>query len=125
MERLLAQHGIEARPVENRVNSFSHFLASRTSMLTDSQARDRLARSVVFADMPDIWQDARASLAFETSFFEDLGYRAGRQGSVGGRIVRSFVSALRFQGGEIAADTCNLLDRRLRRRPWTDAEWRS
>ncbi|WP_204349035.1 hypothetical protein, partial [Klebsiella pneumoniae] len=67
---------------------FERFLRSRTTTLSDEDTRKRLARTLTLVDMPDIWEDEHAVREFETSFFEDLTYRATATTGGTGRIIR-------------------------------------
>lgn len=124
MERLLADRKIEAQPVRDRDRSFARFLKSRSSTLSNPEARVRVARTVTLTDMPDIWEDARATEAFETSFFEDLAYRATNHSGSAGRVVRSFSDALDLEGGETPDEVRQAFVNRLERDPWRDDEWK-
>lgn len=124
MERLLAGHSIDARPVEDRDRAFERFLISRLKILSDEKARSRIARTMTLTNMPDIWDDRSVSEDFEISFFEDLAYRFSSQGGRAGRVVRSFADALRLFGGETADDIQAALEKRLSTRPWEEEEWR-
>lgn len=123
MERLLAEHGIEARPAKEREKSFERFLRSRTAALANDDTRDRLASTMTLTNMPDIWQDDRAVKAFESSAFDDLSYRLGMITVTRSRIVKSFAAALGLDGGETAEEIRECLERRLSDKPWSAEEW--
>jgi hypothetical protein len=121
MERFLSEHKIDAQPVQNRDESFAKFLASRTKTLRKPEMRERLARSMTLTDMPDIWEDAKATEAFEASFFEDLAFRIGSPGA--GRVIRSLAEALDHDGTETPEELREALASRVESDAWTDEDW--
>ena len=79
---------------------------------------------MTLADMPNIWEDHRAVEEFETSFFEDLAYRAGLLAGNKARVVRSIVDALRGKGLlETADELRDALTARLAEKPWDEEDW--
>lgn len=126
MERFLAVHQIDAQPVlRHRPTAFKDFLSSRTRTLASADARVRHSRAMTLADMPNIWEDQRAVEEFETSFFEDLAYRASLLAGNRARVVRSIVDALPGKGLlETADELRDALSARLARKPWDEDEWK-
>lgn len=125
MERLLAEHNIEAKTEQDCKVAFERFLRSRTATLAHEETRTRLARTMILTDMPDIWEDYRAARAFEMSFFEDVAYRLEMQSGSGGRVIRSLGEALGSEGGETAQELRELLRIRLSESPWRKEDWQS
>ncbi|MGN8094146.1 restriction endonuclease PLD domain-containing protein [Methylobacterium sp. 22177] len=123
LQGLLDRHRIEVQPVPNREALFERFLRSRTTTLSDEDARRRLARTLTLVDMPDIWEDAHAVREFETSFFEDLTYRASVTTGGTGRIIRSFVERLGFLGAHAPSDVRSDLEDSLDELGWRDRDW--
>ncbi|GBU15802.1 MULTISPECIES: restriction endonuclease PLD domain-containing protein [Methylobacterium] len=123
LQSLLDRHGIEVQPVPNRTALFERFLRSRTTTLSDEDTRKRLARTLTLVDMPDIWEDEHAVREFETSFFEDLTYRATATTGGTGRIIRSFVERLGFLGAHAPAEVRSELEESLAEAGWRDHHW--
>ncbi|WP_163831705.1 hypothetical protein, partial [Proteus mirabilis] len=96
---------------------------SRTTTLSDEDTRKRLARTLTLVDMPDIWEDEHAVREFETSFFEDLTYRATATTGGTGRIIRSFVERLGFLGAHAPAEVRSELEESLAEAGWRDHHW--
>lgn len=122
MAEFLNENRIEALPVNNLDDLFKKFISSRTSLLSDREARQRQAQVMVLADMPDIWEDKRAADEFEISFFEDLAYRSGVHVGNRSRVVRSIMEALE---GDLCTPKAirGALALRLSRTPWDADEW--
>jgi hypothetical protein len=123
METVLRRHDIPAQPVQDREAAFGRFLDSRNRTLADEERRVRLSRVLTLTDMPDIWGDAHAVEAFETSFHEDLASRLAAIGPGAGRIVRSLARGIDLWGGETPEEIAAALASRLEARPWIDDEW--
>ncbi|CVI23686.1 hypothetical protein AGR1A_pAt10033 [Agrobacterium fabacearum CFBP 5771] len=121
MERLLENIGIAARPVEKRELSFDRFIISRQRMLSTEEGIARLAQRLDVVDMPDIWYDARAATAFESSAFSDLGYRLPTRQ----RIIRAFIEGLSLSDQPYveASGLKERLEDRLTWLAWRDSEW--
>jgi hypothetical protein len=122
MKVFLAASKIEAQPLNNLDQLFNRFLASRSSLLDDPEARQRQAQVMVAAAMPDIWEDKKAAAEFENSFFEDLAYRSGAHVGKRGRVIRSIMEALEDDPYE-PKEIRNALASRLSQTPWDADEW--
>lgn len=121
MEGFLNKHQIEARSVADRDLKFERFLASRVKALSDPNTIRRHARSLTFAAMPDIWADGSAVEEFESSFFEDVAYRAA--GTNQHRVVKSIL--FRLDDGSLTTgwDIAAAFEASIGEVPWTDNDW--
>lgn len=95
METFLIAHHISAKPVFNRDDRFKKFLASRTKALGSMDFARRATRTIIFADMPDIWSDDSAVRSFQDSFFDDFAFRAA--GTKKPRVVRAILDWLDYE----------------------------
>jgi len=121
MEAFLSAHQIDAREIPNRMQRFEAFIAARIRSLTNPEAVERYARSVMLTAMPDIWADESAVQGFEDSFFDDLAFRADAKTKPA--VVRSIVDWLdnpRLVTGE---DVRRALEAGLTEVPWTENDW--
>lgn len=123
MKQFLKDNDIGAMPVPDQDAAFKRFLSSRHRMLVDPFARERQARSITIADMPDIWNDDRATNAFERSFFEDIAYRASLTGSGRGRIVKSLEEAMDTELPDSAEELSEALKAYLAENAWLETGW--
>ena len=123
VDRVLTEHRIEARLVRDRGRAFLRFLRSRTETLSSEEGRRRLARTLTLADMPNIFDDVRASREFIDSFFEDLSYRLENQPGGGGRAGRSIAERLAVSGTELPSELRERLKSALATDAWSDADW--
>ena len=122
MAERLAEHGIEARPVENRDALFTRFLRARTTTLGDVEARMRLSRTLVMTPMPDIWNDGTAVETFMGWAFDDLSYRIESL-TPSGRLIRSFRKVMGLEAGVAADQIREALEARIATTPWADEDW--
>lgn len=123
LNRLLREHQIEAKPVQDRDAVFWRFVGSRTATLSSEDARRRLARVLTLADMPDIWQDVHATKEFTASFFEDLSYRLENHRGGSGRAVKSLAEKLSLVEGGTPSELQDKLEAMLRTHSWTHSDW--
>lgn len=123
MKSFLQDNNIGAMPIADQEGAFRRFLGSRQRMLADPVARHRQARSITIEQMPDVWNDDRAVNAFETSFFEDLAYRAGLMGTGRGRIIRSLENALHIQIPDSPDELKEALEEHLAEHAWSESDW--
>ncbi|WP_156478864.1 hypothetical protein [Acetobacter senegalensis] len=121
MEEFLNKHQIEARSVIGRDLKFERFLASRVKALSDPETIRRHARSLTFASMPDIWTDGSAVKEFESSFFEDVAYRAA--GTNQHRVVKSILFRLDDESLTTGEDLAEAFKTSIAEDHWTDSDW--
>lgn len=121
MEAFLSTHHIDAREVPNRMQRFDAFIVARTRSLTNPEAVERYARSVMLTAMPDIWADDSAVKDFEASFFDDLAFRADAKTRPA--VIRSIVDWLDDPSLVTGEDFQEALKAALMELPWTRSDW--
>lgn len=121
MEAFLSTHQIDAREIPNRTQRFDAFIAARTRSLTNPEAVERYARSVMLTAMPDIWADDSAVEDFEASFFDDLAFRADTKSRPA--IIRSVVDWLANPSLVTGEDFQEAMEASLMELPWTESDW--
>lgn len=121
MEEFLNKHQIEARSVTDRDLKFKRFLASRVKALSDRETIRRHARSLTFTPMPDIWTDSSAVEEFESSFFEDVAYRAA--GINQHRVVKSILFRLDDESLTTGEDLAEAFKASIAEDHWADSDW--
>jgi len=71
--------------------------------------------------MPDIWADGSAVKEFESSFFEDVAYRAA--GTNQHRVVKSILYRLDDESLTAGWDIAGAFKVSIADDPWTDNDW--
>ncbi len=71
-EKFFDQIGVSAKPKKDILDSFVAFLSVRRRWLQDDEWIKRNSSKLFLTEMPDIWNDTRATESFITSFCEDI-----------------------------------------------------
>jgi hypothetical protein len=122
MEDLLARKKVFKKPDPGLQERFEKFLSSRVNLLKNKERQARLSRIMVLQEMPEIWADERSAKAFEESFFEDVAFRASRDGNKP-RIITSIIDGIEDVERSDPDDIRRALVRRIHEDTWTDDDW--
>lgn len=122
MENLLVRKNISKKPNQDLQERFEKFLSSRVNILSNKERRARLSRVMVLQEMPEIWADERSVKAFEESFFEDVAFRASKDGKKS-RIITSIIDGIEGVDSSDPDGIRRALERRIHEGAWTDDGW--